>query len=540
MKNLKYIKLFEAFKSDKLTKTLGYVKFGKKDFLRNVKKLLKSLDFPESKISDDYFEYLPFNKALKKADIITDEPCGATSAEEFPQFAVEGAKCEDGKMKRKWGKGIRKVECPVCGGTGIKPKRPGDIRLVKFWFSKGGDFVSTSVVDGIIRKLRQKKRQLSNNLSDYRVGRRVSKENVLKLKTGSFLLLNIKGKEVICYILKTPWNTYALQYSFDGENPGYGYEWRDIATYSWLLGGSDHSGGKLLYPIDDEDKEPDPYTWNIALNFTWSGMSIDTRSNLEEIIKEAHFALVLDLAKLKKSEFKTKTDIKKEREETKKGAFLTDTEVKNKNIQRYVDEISKSVDIVSDVSNVSKLLKRLLGYKSTLFNIVGNSDSINRIKNLIRLYYQLLEETDEEGKKYLIEAIESNVKNSVDKIKYNKIPENVEIVKNKLIESGEETHLELLNELVKLSSEVYDKIKSYDVETIEDLEVINQKILSIRNIFNSTRYEIYELSTFFNYLNTNADRAHQFFASSYYGLSESKAEKIIKEIDRIKKIISKI
>jgi len=187
MKNLKYIKLFEAFESQKLSKTLGYVKSEKSQFLEDIKTILRSVNFPESKITDDYIEYLPFNKALKKADILTDEPCEAKSDDAFPDFSVSGAKCEDGKMARKWGKNVRKVECPVCGGTGVKPKKSGDIKMVKFWFSKDGEYITKSAVDGVIRDSKTNDRQLSNDLSDYRVGRRVSKDNILNLESGQNL-----------------------------------------------------------------------------------------------------------------------------------------------------------------------------------------------------------------------------------------------------------------------------------------------------------------------------------------------------------------
>ena len=42
---------------------------GSKDsFLKEVKQICDEMDFPYSKLSDEYFEYLPFNNALKKVD----------------------------------------------------------------------------------------------------------------------------------------------------------------------------------------------------------------------------------------------------------------------------------------------------------------------------------------------------------------------------------------------------------------------------------------------------------------------------------------
>ena len=62
---MKYIKLFEAFQSTILSKTLGYLdKWSKPVFLEHVKKVCKEVDFPISELNDDYFQYLPFKKAL--------------------------------------------------------------------------------------------------------------------------------------------------------------------------------------------------------------------------------------------------------------------------------------------------------------------------------------------------------------------------------------------------------------------------------------------------------------------------------------------
>ena len=72
MKNLQHLQLFEAFESTKLSKTLGFIK-EKKDkeiFLEKIKNICQSIDFPYSKLSDEFFDYLPFKSALKKSAIL--------------------------------------------------------------------------------------------------------------------------------------------------------------------------------------------------------------------------------------------------------------------------------------------------------------------------------------------------------------------------------------------------------------------------------------------------------------------------------------
>ena len=61
MKELKYIQLYEAFESSKLSKTLKFInKEYRSRFLQDIKSICNSKNFPLSEISDDLFEYLPY------------------------------------------------------------------------------------------------------------------------------------------------------------------------------------------------------------------------------------------------------------------------------------------------------------------------------------------------------------------------------------------------------------------------------------------------------------------------------------------------
>jgi hypothetical protein len=92
---MKHLKLFEAFNSNILSKTLKYLSKKSKDsFLKEVKQICDEMDFPYSKLSDEYFEYLPFNNALKKVD--------------------------------------------------------GDNKIYKFWLNSAGDLINTTLTDGEI------------------------------------------------------------------------------------------------------------------------------------------------------------------------------------------------------------------------------------------------------------------------------------------------------------------------------------------------------------------------------------------------------
>ena len=234
MKNLQHLQLFEAFESTKLSKTLGFIK-EKKDkdiFLEKIKNICQSIDFPYSKLSDEFFDYLPFKSALKKSAILTDEPCEATSKSEFPQYAVAGEKCTKGKIKRQWGARTRDVVCPVCSGTGVKPKK-SEVKLLKFWFNSEGKFIATTAVDGVIRKrsARSTGSKFSERLSDYIVGPAISHEQVKELPTGTILRAEIGGRDTVFVLFKEGNRIYAIQSHHAGSAPS-SSSWRNYGTRS--------------------------------------------------------------------------------------------------------------------------------------------------------------------------------------------------------------------------------------------------------------------------------------------------------------------
>jgi predicted nuclease with RNAse H fold len=65
MRQLKYIKFFEAFDSVQIAKTLKFVKKSDKSkFMNALESITKSIDAPLSALNDDNFQYLPYKKAI--------------------------------------------------------------------------------------------------------------------------------------------------------------------------------------------------------------------------------------------------------------------------------------------------------------------------------------------------------------------------------------------------------------------------------------------------------------------------------------------
>jgi hypothetical protein len=554
MKNLQYIKLFEAFDSNILTKTLGYIKdkSEKQNFLTTIKGICSQISYPLSQLNDDFFEYLSFKKALEKADMTGDEPCEATSKQEFPQYAVEGEKCTNGKIKRQWGARTREVACPVCGGSGVKPKK-SEVKLLKFWFDKDGKSQGVTAVDGVIRPIGYVgSAKYSKKLSDYEIVKPLSHDELLELKTGSFIKAIIQGSEMVCYIFKEGSAIYAIQSLASGSTPGSG-QWRSIDRYAWRMGRAEYRDAYLLKQIvKDKDKtEVNPYEWNVGLypRRNYSGLQIDSHIDVKNQIKDAHFAIVLDFGKIKKLEYKTTGEIKDEREESKSGSKLdpeqSDDSIRRKNIERYISTLAKSLDISSDITNCDKLISRALGYKNALY-MISSTNITSDISYVIEDYLRILKE-DSDKSYYITRLTDRTNKLFKNGLKQSsEVSKSLKIIKDKLksdtnLEQPAEKYIEFIDSIDDLSSTIYDKINETHIECIEDFEVVNQLINSIKNVLKSDRYPIsrslsYFVDNLIRYGSESTNRTYSYLVDDYY----IKIDQSLESIVRVKKIIERM
>ena len=544
MKNLKHIQIFEAFESKILSKTLGYINTSdKSSFMDRIKRLCKTIDFPLSKMSDEYFEYLPFKSALSRAAMSGDEPCEATSKSEFPEYVVAGENCTNGKIKRQWGARTRDVVCPVCGGSGVKPKR-SEVKLVKFWFTSEGKWVATTLVDGITRAGKNKPGgKFSTNYSDYTVGRSIS--NLNDLGGGEIVSVVLGSDQVIAYIFKERNRCYAIQDVKSGSSPNDG-GWRKFGRYSWALGAGEYSNLKLLTPkVKVEDKEEvDPYTWNTGIEFSYSGIRPTPSTDVQSQIKDAHFGIVFDYGKLKKSEFETVQDTEATRQIAKKGSKLdpdqSDEEIKRKNIERYVNLLSQKLDISDDIANCNRLVTRSLGHKSALYIVYG-SNIYSNLGYIIDYYIKFMSATTDSNKKNYAEEI-SDRTTEMFKAGMRKATQCDEVIKNikaRLKSANrDEKYFQVLDMTQKLSDAIYDNIKNFQINDIEDLEVVAQKIISIRNVLKSDRYGLsrYFSNVIESIISGREDRAYSYLTDNYY----TDVNEILEKLPRIITIISKI
>jgi hypothetical protein len=303
---------------------------------------------------------------------------------------------------------------------------------------------------------------------------------------------------------------------------------------------------KLLTPKvkTKEVEEVDPYTWNTGIEFGYGGIRANTSQDVKTQIKDAHFGIVFDFGKLKKSEFETTQDTRVSREERKEGSKLdpsqSDEEIKKKNIERYVNLLSQKLDISADIANCNRLVTRSLGHKGALYIVYGTNIYSN-LGSIIDYYIKFMSVTTDRDKKMYAEEITDRT-NDLFKSGMRRADVASETIKNikARLKSGnrDEKYFQVLDMTQKLSDAIYDNIKNYQINDIEDLEVVAQKISSIRNVLKSDRYG---LSRYFGntieYISSGReDRAYSHMTDNYY----TNVDEILEKLPRIITVISKI
>ena len=547
MRQLKYIKLFEAFESIKLTKILGYIDSeSKRVFIKKLESISKQYDFPMSNFSDDMFQYLPFKKALDVKLEEKTEPCKATSKNSFGSSGLDGEVCQGGKIKRMWGSRQRIVDCSRCDGTGNEPQIP-ELKIIKFWFTSDGKFVNNTGVDGKIRESYDKKdlkifskydvvdtiEPTSNGISRLRQIPHLS-EVFFKGKRrdlGEIATIYVDGRDV-----------FSIQNTYDGGSPSGNRDWKKYGRYSWNISGGDFHTITILKPKENQEEETsvDPYSWNVSLN---TRFGVIESGRIESEIKDAHFALVLDIAKLKSGDYTRASDIRDEREELKSGSKLvmTDDKFRTQNIKRYIALIANKADITGDISNIKNLVNRGLGGRWALFVLESQARYQNNFSTISELYYNMMM-SREEDKQHYITSINDRIKFLYSKSSdvTTKISRNITEIKKVLVkEDQSDKYLPIIEGLERISFKFYNKLMSGQFETIEDLEIARQKMISLVSFFNNSVYSLDNLSNFIDYLTYDDWRRSYSMLVGTWRIDDY-YDKIIRGIEIVEKLVERL
>ena len=525
VRELRYLKLFEAFDSSKIAKTLASIS-DKDKFIEQLKLYCNAIDFPYSKLTDEYFEYLPYNKALKKTSQSEPTKCDAQSN------TIPGEFCKDGKIKKKWGESTRTSKCTVCKGTGFKPSTTSDLKYLKFWFDKDGKLIIATGVDGTV------------NLPDIFNGKKykvasdkLQHDRVMGLKTGDVVKIRIFGKNIIAYIYRCERSVFALQSHKDGATPSdYGdNKWKEIKIDSmtpkaWSIDGvGDYSDAFLLK--EDDNDGIDPYDFNYLLDSNIKPLKNNPLINngytsSRNKLRDAHFAIIMDFDKLTSYKYTSIENIGRLRKNLQSGS-LSDKNyspelVRKQNKERYLKKLS---GITSE--RYDRLIKRGFGQKNIiyfLFNTVQIS-RLNRIISKLRDTKPDLDSISTEAYQFLNSSTESN------RVINNNLMEIKRQLNGQSHFKKAELRLKLFDDFEKFGEALNNKISSYDIKSIKDLE--NAAIL-IRSFHDKIYKNLRGLADLMNHIkNVDGGYVAQYnHIADYY--TDSEIKKIIRTVSELK------
>lgn len=530
MSEMKYLMLFEAFEANALSKMMAFLakktdSNSKERFRDKLKTLITQLDIPIDKIKDTDIKYLNRAQALK-----------------------------------------------------LKSEKDSDsIYCLKFWFSIDEGylgFTGTSNVTMDFNEYISGKRNSEGKNSPFANRELNYIKNDLDIKTGSLepvknyenlqhgqLVIGIFSDDEdnlqrlgVAKIWRNDNQLYAIQDVTSGGSPDNdinGVSWRDWGyDYSWSLDsvyspGSDHCKLHIYTPSNEplhlvgdkkeveEVKVENPFNYNLPVNRHYSltewgdtSWSIDGYKSVEK----ADFAIVLMVDDIIKSVETKVGDVRKSREESKEGAtsLMSDSEIKEANIKRYLLGLISKMGITLDTSNLQNLQKLVIKAVCDEFafiSIYKERPDFDNLNQITRDIYNMMSVKDESDKKYYLERAISyyqSLNSNSDDYRKNYI-ESLEIIKKS--DSNQ------IKEFFDIAMRMGDKIKKYllsqNIQSIEDLRMIIVKLKSIRTISRENEFN------FSGFIKSILDEFHYKSDIEYY-IREYGDRDISKELTRIK------
>jgi hypothetical protein len=548
MKQLKYIKLFEAFDSIQIAKTLKFVKNSDKSkFMNALESITKKLDAPLSALNDKNFQYLPYKKAI-----------GIRAASD----KVKCSACEgEGKITKAWGSGTRRVKCTVCDGAGVVDPKP-KLKYFKFWFNSDGSFIGTTAIDGLyhisksdvknfdkkditedirtlsVQELKRKYKLVNGETTMY-------VENVATRSSGT----NRKsclGKSFI----DRDGDFYVVNSSVDTHSMPTGRKYRDYGNYAVDVmrsaqdGRNDADSSFRIY-LTSETEEKEDMFWNVPVSFYGDGWN--TKDSMsKDFLKEAHFAIVFDYDSFayNGTDWNPVSITKGDRSDAKKGAtaLMSDEDIKNANIDRYVKTLA-NVDLGEGLTRLVNKIPKIFGGDFALYYIYGEKN-FSKFKNMLNDVYSFMAAEDDETRSYYNNKIRDRVLDTFsgcDELN-SKIAKRLELAKEDIAERDALVDvIKVINKLEEISKRINQKLLKGKIETVEDMEIMLMKAEGIRAALKSDRFEIdYYIKNYLDYLPYTGWRGDSAALDSIKSLSINDIPKNLRKLDQLMSLIDRL
>jgi hypothetical protein len=534
---MKYLKLYEAFKSKGISNTIKFLKdkvgsTSSTGFINSLRDFMLNIDFPINEISDDNLKYLSAKKAMKL-----------------------------------------KNESDVTNPKGIW--------VIKYWFSLENGFLGYSATGN-------ERKEIDNTISGS--GKRSAekftdsdleyiRQNIIssgeiwpvtdysKLKTGDSVIgqFNSHSQRDIgmakIFVDQSDNNrVYAIQSVSSGSHIS-DSRWRNYTNYGdltwWLYDntdmGNDHRKLHYWRPSSEElnyieppkeieeveqEKEENPLTWNLPLSNRYSFSSWGRGSSIsKDSIEKADFALVLyfdDLVAtflLDVESYERPSEIKQQRREEKEGAtkLMSDDEIKKMNIERYIQKLVVSLNITeTEFFNLEKIVSKHLCKEFSYISIFYQRPDWSDLSDFTEYLYKVIDSHDD--KSYYLDKVKDIYKRRTENY-YNQF---LKYQTNKTFLKGDSQLKKFFDELFKLGGEINTTFTKKELSTIDDLWLTSKKIRSLyeyikmsRNQFN---YQVREVMGGFRY----TDEMGHYFTQYENQYTEENYKQDLERINRIR------
>ena len=534
MSNMKYLMLFEAFEANALSKMMAFLtkktdSNSKERFRDKLKTLITRLDIPIDKIKDNDIKYLNRAQALK-----------------------------------------------------LRSEKESDsIFCLKFWFSMDEGYLGFTGTGNLTMDFNEyisgaRKRSSSGKNLPFTTGElnHIKNDLDINIKTGSLepvknyenlqhgqLVMGIFSDDEdnldrlgIAKIWRDENNLFAIQNVTSGGSPENiidGVSWREWGyRYSWSLDsvyspGSDHCKLHIYTPSDEpihvvgDKKEVEEvevkslFDFNLPVDRYYSltewgdtSWSIDSYKSVEK----SDFAIVLMIDDVVKSVGTKVSNVRKSREESKEGAtsLMSDHQIKEANIKRYLMGLVSKMGIALDTSNLQNLQKMVIKSTCDEFAFISiykerpDFDTLNQISKDI---YNMMDVESESDKKYYLERAISyyqSLNSNSNDYKKNYV-ESLKVIKK----SDNEQVKEFFEIAIKMGNKIKKYLLSQNIQSIEDLRMIIIKLRTIKTISRENEF------SFSGFIKSILDEFHYKSDVEYY-IKEYVDRDISKELTRIK------
>jgi len=544
MKQLKYIKLFEAFDSVQISKTLKFVKKSDKSkFMNALESITKKLDAPLSSLNDDNFQYLPYKKAIAVKSTSDKVKCSACEGE--------------GKVVKAWGSGTRRLKCTTCDGAGEVDPKP-KLKYFKFWFNSDGSFIGTTAIDGLyhISKGDVKnfdKKDITEDIRTLSVQELKRKYKIVNGETAMYVE-NVAGRRTSnrqsCLgkaFIDRDGDFYVVNSNVDTHNMPTGRKYRDYGNYAVdvIRSAKDEKNNAdssfRIYLTSETELKEDIF-WNVPVSFYGDGWNIKDNMS-KDFLKEAHFAIVFDYDSFAYNGkgFKPVSITKDERRYARRGAtaLLSNDEIKATNIERYVKTLS-NVNLADGLTRLINKIPKIFGGDLTLYYIYNEKNFI-KFKNIMNDVYNFMKaENDETRSHYNDRLSERLLSTSSECDELNKnISKRIKISKEDVV--NDDLLKQLLDKLDEMSRRINQKLLKGKIETIEDMEIMLMKVEGIRSALRSDRFEIdYYIRNYIEYLTSTGWRGDTAALSYLRQVSINDIPKNLRNLDMVMNLIERL